>query len=98
MPLTGDDGKPYPFLRHARPTTTMTDARDDRYRRRLQHRLGSTAPSDTKKPEPQPAFRIAYIARAVTTGTFVMPAGVVEDMYAPAIQARTTMGSVTIKP
>jgi uncharacterized protein YfaS (alpha-2-macroglobulin family) len=36
--------------------------------------------------------------RAVTTGTFILPAGVVEDMYAPTIRARTTMGSVTVAP
>ena len=32
----------------------------------------------------------------MTAGTFAMPAGVVEDMYAPDIHARTEMGSVTI--
>jgi hypothetical protein len=53
---------------------------------------------DRKKPlPPPPSFRIAYIARAVTQGTFVMPAGVVEDMYAPSVHARTTMGTATVK-
>jgi alpha-2-macroglobulin len=62
--------------------------------------IGSSYVSDAdkKKPEPQPVFRIAYVVRAVTAGDFVMPAGVVEDMYAPTIRARTTLGRVVIAP
>ena len=99
MPLSGEDGKAYAFL-EALSDTTMTDARDDRFVGAFtigsQYRDDSAAAK--KKPEPQPVFRLAYIARAVTTGTYVMPAGVVEDMYTPSIHARTTLGSVTIKP
>ena len=82
MPLSGEDGKPYAFL-NTLSDTTMTDARDDRFV--ASFTIGSyyVSDEDKKKPEPQPIFRIAYIARAVTTGTFVLPAGVVEDMYAP---------------
>jgi uncharacterized protein YfaS (alpha-2-macroglobulin family) len=53
-------------------------------------------PDPKKAPPPPPDYRLAYIARAVTAGTFAMPAGVVEDMYAPQIMARTDMGTVTI--
>ena len=92
--LSGDEGKPYAWL-PALNDVTMADARDDRFVAAFN--IGSEYRGDPKKPQPQPTFRIAYIARAVTTGTFVLPAGVVEDMYAPGVMARTTLGSVTVK-
>jgi uncharacterized protein YfaS (alpha-2-macroglobulin family) len=70
----------------------MTDARDDRFVAAFNIGSAYVSDEDKKKPEPQPTFRIAYIARAVTTGTFVLPAAAVEDMYAPTIHARTAMG------
>lgn len=41
-------------------------------------------------------FRVAYIVRAVTPGTFVHPAASVEDMYRPERHGRTGAGRVTI--
>ena len=97
LKLAGDDGKAYPWIGGNLADLSMSDSRDDRYVAAFS--VGSQyRPSDNKKPEPTPAFRVAYVARAVTTGTFVMPAGVVEDMYAPGVMARTSLGSVTIKP
>jgi hypothetical protein len=94
--LSGDDGKAYGWLNTINDMI-MTDKRDDRYVAAFN--IGSEYRStDPKKPEPQPNFRIAYIARAVTTGTFVLPGGDVEDMYAPGVAARTSIGSVTVKP
>jgi hypothetical protein len=94
MPLAGDDGKPYSWL-GSLDGVTVEEARDDRFVAAFN--IGSEELPDPKKPPPPPpSFRLAYIARAVTTGTFAMPAGVVEDMYAPAIHARTDTGSVTI--
>ena len=96
LKLTGDDAKPYPWIGGNLADLSMSDSRDDRYVAAFD--IGSQyRPTDNKKPEPTPAFRVAYIARAVTTGTFAMPAGVVEDMYAPGVMARTSIGSVTIK-
>jgi hypothetical protein len=96
LKLTGDDAKPYPWIGGNLADLSMSDSRDDRYVAAFD--IGSQyRPTDNKKPEPTPAFRVAYIARAVTTGTFAMPAGVVEDMYAPGVMARTNIGSVTIK-
>ena len=43
-------------------------------------------------------FTLAYIVRAVTTGSFVLPAVYVEDMYKPQYYARTSMGRVRIRP
>jgi uncharacterized protein YfaS (alpha-2-macroglobulin family) len=94
--LSGDEAKAYPWLQSA-SELTMADKRDDRFVAAFD--IGSEYRwSDPKKPEPQPVFRIAYIARAVTTGTFVMPGGVVEDMYSPGVVARTSLASVTVKP
>ncbi len=97
LPLSGADGKPYPFLQTL-SDTTMTDARDDRFVAAFAIGSQYSGTADRRKPEPQPVFRLAYIARAVTTGTFVMPAGAVMDMYAPSVHARTAMGAVTIAP
>lgn len=95
MPLGAEDGKPYKFLNDL-TDTTMADIRDDRFVASFTIGSAYVSDEDKKKPEPQPVFRIAYVVRAVTTGTFVLPAGVVEDMYAPTIHARTTMGTVTV--
>lgn len=41
-------------------------------------------------------FKAAYVVRAVTPGSFALPAATVEHMYAPRIRARTEPGRVTI--
>lgn len=43
-------------------------------------------------------FRYAYIARAVTSGRYTLPAAQVEDMYRPGVMARTATGSISIAP
>jgi uncharacterized protein YfaS (alpha-2-macroglobulin family) len=95
--LSGDEGKPY-NLNGTLTDLSLSDKRDDRYVAAFT--LGSryNTYSNKKEPEPQPGFRTAYVVRAVGVGTFVMPAAVAEDMYAPGVMARTTMGTVTIKP
>ncbi len=57
--------------------------RDDRYVAAMTRKGGES-------------FRVAYLVRAVTPGTFRVPAPYVEDMYDPAIQARGTMGRMTV--
>lgn len=44
------------------------------------------------------SFHVAYIVRAVTPGSFALPAVHVSDMYAPRVYARSAMGHVTIAP
>ena len=44
------------------------------------------------------AFHVAYIVRAVTPGSFALPAVNVSDMYAPRVYARSGMGRVAIAP
>jgi uncharacterized protein YfaS (alpha-2-macroglobulin family) len=41
---------------------------------------------------------LAYVVRAVTPGTFRVPAAYVEDMYAPTFFGRDTMSAATIQP
>ena len=43
-------------------------------------------------------FRLAYVVRAVSPGTFHHPAASVEDMYRPDFRARSDAGTVTIVP
>jgi uncharacterized protein YfaS (alpha-2-macroglobulin family) len=92
--LGSEDAKLYPFLGKL-SDTSMTAARDDRFIAAFN--LGTQyRPRNPKGPEPQPQFRVAYIARAVTVGRFALPAAHAEDMYAPAITARTSVGTVSI--
>lgn len=42
-------------------------------------------------------FRLAYIVRAVSPGTFHHPAAFVEDMYRPDLNARGDTGTLTIR-
>ena len=43
-------------------------------------------------------FRLAYVVRAVSPGTFHHPAASVEDMYRPDFRARSETGALTILP
>ncbi len=43
-------------------------------------------------------FRLVYIARAVTPGSFRHPAASVEDMYRPEFRAWSDSGTVTVTP
>lgn len=44
------------------------------------------------------AFRLAYMLRAVSPGSYHHPAASVEDMYRPAYRAQTGAGRVTVTP
>ena len=67
--------------------TTHTELRDDRFVAALQFNRWDDR-----------SFRLAYTVRAVSPGTFRLPAIYVEDMYAPTYFARSRMGEVTILP
>ena len=41
-------------------------------------------------------FRLAYIVRAISPGSYHHPAASAEDMYRPAFRARTDAGRVTV--
>jgi uncharacterized protein YfaS (alpha-2-macroglobulin family) len=96
QPLKGDDAKAYPFV-GALTDANLEDARDDRFVAAFD--IGERyRPINRKGPEPTPAFHVAYIARAVSVGHFALPAASAEDMYAPALRARSAMGALNISP
>ncbi|KPH79927.1 alpha-2-macroglobulin family protein [Bosea vaviloviae] len=64
-----------------------TEARDDRYVAAFE-RLGGTSA--------KLVYTVAYIARAVSPGSYVAPAAVIEDMYRPDRFGRTAFGTVDI--
>ncbi len=66
--------------------TEHEEFQDDRY----------IAAFDLKKDDGD--FVLAYLARAVTPGTYRLPAVHVEDMYKPRHRGRSDMGSVVISP
>jgi alpha-2-macroglobulin len=77
--------------------TRLTEARDDRY-------VASFVVSGDggwywgeDDRESEPSFALAYIVRAITPGTYVLPAAAIEDMYRPSVRARTAMGSVVVE-
>ncbi|MGO4914470.1 alpha-2-macroglobulin family protein [Pseudogemmobacter sp. W21_MBD1_M6] len=63
--------------------TRSTEARSDRF----------LAAIDWRSDQ---AFRLGYIVRAISPGTYHQPAASVEDMYRPQFRARTAAGRVTV--
>jgi hypothetical protein len=51
---------------------------------------------DEREREDGKSFTVAYVARAVTLGDFILPGGQVEDMYRPQILATTAAGRLAI--
>jgi len=91
--------KNFAFLRPI-TTTRIAEARDDRFFAALD--LGrvpyrSWWESDGERVSSN-AFHVAYVVRAVTPGSFALPAAHASDMYAPRVFGRTAMGRVTIAP
>jgi len=60
-----------------------TEFRDDRF----------TAAFDRKSDSPS-VFTVAYVVRAVSPGTYVLPQATVEDMYRPDRFGRTATGTI----
>jgi uncharacterized protein YfaS (alpha-2-macroglobulin family) len=91
-----DGSTMYPFL-PVLAVSNVAEARDDRFVATFN--IGSNyqppATSGNKAPV-RPTFNFAYIVRATVPGSYVVPAAVVEDMYAPRVHARTGMGQMTI--
>lgn len=65
--------------------TENTEFREDRF----------LAAVDWRSDDP---FRLAYLVRAVTPGSYHHPAASVEDMYRPEFRARTDAGRVSVTP
>jgi uncharacterized protein YfaS (alpha-2-macroglobulin family) len=95
--LNGDTVKSFPFLAEL-TDTRIAEARDDRFF--ASFNLGRR-PYRSWWDQDQyfgNSFHVAYIVRAVTPGTFALPAVHVSDMYAPRVYARSGMGNVAIAP
>ncbi len=54
-------------------------------------------PADGAAPMGEPTATIAYVVRAVTPGTYLLPAATIEDMYAPVRFARTDAGKLIVE-
>ncbi|MDT0681419.1 alpha-2-macroglobulin family protein [Roseicyclus sp. F158] len=79
--LRGGDIRELPWLEPAE--TQHAEFREDRFLAQVDWRSGYP-------------FRIAYIVRAVSPGTYRHPAALVEDMYRPEFRGRTGVGTVTV--
>lgn len=77
----GDTG-PYAWLGQL-ASPSVAEARDDRF-------IAAIDLSDGR------AVRLAYVVRAVTPGRFAVPGAVAEDMYDPAVFARSAPGEAVI--
>jgi len=91
-----NDQAVYPWLG---PVTAVSvaEGRDDRFVTAFD--LGDRyLDPEGKRKAFNPPFSVAYIVRAVTPGTFVLPAAQVEAMYSPDIRARTSLGRLTVTP
>jgi alpha-2-macroglobulin len=94
-----EDGKsPYPWLGTLR-ALRLSQARDDRFVASfVVHPEGRSVVVENAEKEQKGDYLIAYVVRAITPGTYVLPAASASDMYRPAIAARTAMGSLTVLP
>jgi uncharacterized protein YfaS (alpha-2-macroglobulin family) len=76
----------------------LTEARDDRYVASFVVSGNASYYWGDDDRERDIAFSLAYIARAITPGTYVLPAATIDDMYRPSVRARTAMSTVVIEP
>ncbi|HWW48976.1 MAG TPA: alpha-2-macroglobulin [Xanthobacteraceae bacterium] len=63
-----------------------TEFRDDRFSAAIK-----------RSPADPTVFTVAYVVRAVTPGSYVLPQAMVEDMYFPSRYGRTATGTVEVK-
>jgi uncharacterized protein YfaS (alpha-2-macroglobulin family) len=85
--------------------TRLREARDDRFVAAMDFgenlRRGFRRFEETNDDKPHLddwEFRVAYVARAITPGHFTLPEAVVQDMYRPAVMARTEAGVTEVAP
>ncbi|ATC33783.1 alpha-2-macroglobulin family protein [Caulobacter vibrioides] len=84
--LGADDAQNGPFKFLGELTAAdVQESRDDRF----------IAALDLEGNKP---FALAYVARAVTPGSFFLPGAVAKDMYRPAVVARSDASRATIAP
>jgi len=81
--------------------TNIAEGRDDRFVAALSlpaDREGEKGAAGISgfKIDARWGFRVAYAVRAVTPGSFALPAVVAEHMYLPKVKARTDMGRIEV--
>ncbi len=76
--------------------SNVAEARDDRFVASFNVGSRHRATRRDQQPPPKPTYHVAYIVRAVTPGTYVIPATVAEDMYRPNAIARTSTSRLTV--
>ncbi len=67
-------------------TSRTTEARDDRY--------VAAVDLDAERP----SFRLAFLVRAVTPGSYELPGAHIEDLYKPRFVARQRVGRIQVLP
>jgi uncharacterized protein YfaS (alpha-2-macroglobulin family) len=93
QPSTDDNANGLPWLGPI-TATRMEEKRDDRFIAAIDlSRFGR----EQDKRVFNPGFNVAYVVRVVSPGTFVLPAASIRDMYRPDLQARGSVGSVTVE-
>ena len=80
----------YDFLKPL-SETAMREARDDRFVAAV------NLPASNTQQLPYDEFHVAYVVRAITPGTYTLPAASVEDMYQPTVHARSVQRTVIIE-
>jgi len=97
-PIT-DDSTDYGFLGPL-SKTRVVEARDDRFVAAFDLGDGwANSPDSTDDSQPHlesGQFQVAYLVRVVTPGAFTLPEAEVNDMYHPALMARTASTHTTI--
>jgi uncharacterized protein YfaS (alpha-2-macroglobulin family) len=71
----------------------ITDAAEPVHSEFRDDHFGAAFDRDSKSPA---VFTVAYVVRAVSPGTYVLPQAYVEDMYRPDRYGRTATGTVTV--
>jgi len=98
--LTEEKAKSFTFLPKL-TETRIAEGRDDRFFASLnlgRRTYRSWWDSDEELKRSVNSFQVAYVVRAVTPGSFALPAVNVSDMYAPRVYGRSAMGRVEIAP
>ncbi|MCI5221831.1 MAG: hypothetical protein D3924_03955 [Candidatus Electrothrix sp. AR4] len=90
QPITGKEST-FHWIDDLSPTRYI-DARDDRFVAAFDTNRLAKDEGNSK----QNRYRVAYLVRAVTPGTYTLPPSEVEAMYRPEYRARSGVGIVTV--
>ena len=87
---------PYPWLGTLTKTETA-EARDDRVVAVMRVR-GEARPQNQSqnRTPPDSRMKVAYIVRAVTPGSYILPGATMEDMYRPRVMGVTAAGTAKV--